>query len=156
MRDWLKLLGLLATILTGCGGGAELPSHPATAHVPASVTITLPAFTAKDASLHADPGCTRALTVELSEAGGALNGALLADTVVGNCERLVRPNRRFYALARAGDDCGSEIYKGQLADGKGSSTLTVVDHRHRVCDDYRPYLFELTERTGTERSFLAP
>lgn len=52
------------------------------------------------------------------------------------------------------DDCGSVYYsasKGDTAHGRaqGARThMTLIDHRHRVCDDLVPNVFEIHFRKG--------
>lgn len=51
------------------------------------------------------------------------------------------------------DDCGSVYYSARKSQGEGRqvgarSSVTLIDHRHRICDDVVTHLFELDMRKG--------
>lgn len=69
------------------------------------------------------------------------------------CELAVSPNKRRYTVT-ASSDCGSTVHAGT----RGADAVKLMDHRTRLCEDYRPQPIELEEtRTGaTRRLFGKP
>ena len=62
----------------------------------------------------------------------------LREAVGGVCEIYVEPQERFYRLRFDGTACGSRIYKGQKKINGKTRSITVTDHRTRVCRDLVP------------------
>jgi hypothetical protein len=78
----------------------------------------------------------------------------LRETVSGLCEIYVEPQERFYRLRFDGTACGSRIYKGQKKINGKTRSITVTDHRTRICRDLVPakIVVEETDRP-TKYSF---
>lgn len=83
-----------------------------------------------------NPSCDVHTSLVLHSDGGAR--ATLEERVGGFCELYVAPTTREFRLRAAGTSCGSKIYKGRKkVDGVWRS-ITITDHRKRVCRDLVP------------------
>jgi hypothetical protein len=122
-----------------------------------AVRVWLPAFTAVGAAVKGQEGCRRAMQVELSIQGEVFSGAMLADHGEGRCEDAVAPNRRFYELRPVANECGAQVYAGQVSGPEGASHIKLTDHsRSHGCAGSQGdgFVIEIEERVaghGPER-----
>src|SRR5690348_5220957 len=109
----------LGSVVTACGadlnrssatsGGvsASRSSAPVHAWLPA---LLLPKVMANSQSDGTDLRCHPALDAEIAIEGAVLRGVVLSDVVLGPSEVMITPNKRFYELHPARDDCGTKVY----------------------------------------------
>lgn len=89
----------------------------------------------------------------LSLTNDGTSSATLTETVGGMCRLAVMPNLRTYRLRLAKTECGSRFYTGSHKDKEGrTSTLSITDHRARVCEDVIPAQLVVTENATTKYS----
>lgn len=72
--------------------------------------------------------------------------ARLHDEAVGDCKIYVDPNPREYVLVESGESCGSKIYAASWTADWRDRSLTLTDHRTRVCKDLQPSTIVVEER----------
>lgn len=85
-----------------------------------------------------NPFCDLHTDLELKNTGSYAYAALKSD-LDGNCRIAVPADSRQYRLKLQGTSCGSKIYTGSRAvRGGGRATITVTDHRTRICRDLPP------------------
>jgi hypothetical protein len=117
-------LGLFFLVLPGAAQ-AEAPKSPITAGAWKlySQPRTIPS-----------PSCDlhTALTID------AQAHARLFNAVGGTCEIAAVPDMREYTLTSVTSSCGSKIYKGSFTKDGKTSSVTITDHRPRVCQDVVP------------------
>lgn len=83
-----------------------------------------------------NPSCDVHTKLELTADGASK--AHLEEAVDGFCEIAVAPNARNYELTLSRTSCGSRIYTGALIRGIESWSITITDHRTRLCEDIVP------------------
>jgi hypothetical protein len=82
------------------------------------------------------PSCDVHTKLELTADGASK--AHLEGAVDGVCEIAVSKNPRDYELSLARTSCGSRIYTGSFIRGIESWSITITDHRTRLCEDIVP------------------
>jgi hypothetical protein len=100
--------------------------------------ITAGTFKLYDEARHVpNASCDVHTAIELSSyrSGSRID---LEEVVGGLCELYVAPQERFYRLRFDGTACGSRIYKGQKKINGKTRSITVTDHRTRICRDLVP------------------
>ena len=80
------------------------------------------------------------------EASGPV--AKLVNRVEGSCKIAVNPDERTYRLRDGGSSCGSRTYVGTRNAGGKRSTIQIVDHRTRTCEDLVPAKLIVTETSN--------
>ncbi len=100
--------------------------------------------------LYANPGVTPNPSCDphtkLSLKAGA---AHLEEAVGGSCEIVAVPNPRDYALHLDHTDCGSNIFVGTTVKDGSEWSITITDHRTRMCRDIPPAEIVVEETRGT-------
>ena len=79
--------------------------------------------------------------------------ARLHEALRGYCEIDVAPNERTYRLELAGDDCGSQIFKGTTSKDGLAIDVEIVDHRSRICRDDIPAQLVVEETSPDDEAF---
>jgi len=108
-------------------------------------TTTDEDLTSESFRLYAEPGAEvddrcdvhTVLTLKPFREPGVVH-AELRDVLVGDCKRAIDRDPRTYALFRIEDECGSARWAASTTMNGIDRTLTVTDHRTRVCRDRAP------------------
>ncbi len=75
--------------------------------------------------------------------------ARLSETVSGVCEIYVLPDTREYDLHFMTNRCGSQIFRGTSVVNGETRTITITDHRARLCYNDQPAPI-VVEETGAD------
>lgn len=158
-RDWGRLSFRVAALaaVVALGGGCAVQGEDGEAEGASAVALgerVAPGVF----KLYGDPGyeastwCDVHTVLELTnDARGAI--ARLHETVRGYCEIHVVPNERTYRLELAGDDCGSQIFKGKTTQNGLALDVEVIDHRSRICRDDVPAQIIVEESSPDDHAY---
>jgi hypothetical protein len=140
----------LSTVAVGCAAAA---SDDAAASSEAALTASI---TPGEFKLYAaprtnpTPNCDVHTSLSLSNVAGAGAQAMLDEVVAGTCEIYVERQLRGYELRLDDTSCGSKIYKGSALVNDKVRSITITDHRTRMCRDRVParIIVEETDDAG--------
>jgi hypothetical protein len=92
-----------------------------------------------------DQSCDVFTSLQIDYGKGGIT-ATLVDSLSGTCRMFVQPNPRAYIVPAQGvdDGCGSKTYLARNS-ATGRPMFTLVDNRHRTCENLIPALIVITE-----------
>ena len=141
----LLTLACASSSLTGCA--AEAASDDVESSEAALGTIVAPGEFKLYDSPRANPTPTcdvHGVLVLSNDEDGA--HASLAESVDGTCEIFVERRLRELSLTLAETSCGSKIFKGTTVVDDRIHTITITDHRSRLCRDLVPARIIVAEK----------
>jgi hypothetical protein len=152
MRLRLALVLLpLASLAAGCATntGDEASVADGEDQEAVGAVTVLEAKLYDDAQATPNASCDRFTNLKITKSKAGKLSAKLENRLGGTCELYVAPNPRSFKVTE-GESCGSKVYDGTGAQGG----IHIQDHRTRMCEDLRPSIIEVEEKTAQGRVFL--
>jgi hypothetical protein len=152
MRLRLALVLLpLASVMGGCAANSTDAASVADGEDQEAVgaATVLEAKLYDDARATPNASCDRFTNLKITKSKTGKLTAKLENRLGGTCELYVAPNPRSFKVTE-GESCGSKVYEGTGAQG----SIVIQDHRTRMCEDLRPSVIEVEEKTAQGSAFL--